>query len=171
MGLAAPAAPSRAAPALSDVTQSHRTWRSSDGKGKHRRPVGTRFGFTLSEAAKVRLTFTVQLPGRRLGRGCVRVTRRNRRHHACTRRGSSNSLTKAGVAGVNSIEFAGRTSASARLAPGKYTLVITATANGLSTRAPRHSASGSCSGEVILLDPCYAGIDRSAYFLAPTGCP
>ena len=91
-----PPRPSRAAPALSDVTQSHRTWRSSDGKGKHRRPVGTRFGFTLSEAAKVRLTFTVQLPGRRLGRGCVRVTRRNRRHHACTRRGSSNSLTKAG---------------------------------------------------------------------------
>jgi CSLREA domain-containing protein len=91
------------APKLTHAGQAHAKWRR---KGKA--PVGTSFSFTLSEAAKVTFSFTGKVKGRKV----------------------TGSLTVNGVAGVNHVAFRGRLSNGKLLAPGTYTVAITATANG-----------------------------------------
>jgi hypothetical protein len=72
--------------------------------------------------------FTVEraTTGRRVGRRCVRTTRRNRSRRKCTRyvrvRGSFNHQ---GAAGANSFRFSGRVR-NRKLAVGSYRLVATA---------------------------------------------
>ena len=104
--------------------QSHRTWRERVRR-THRNgpPVGTTFTFVLSQPASVRLTFS-RLPGR-----CT--SHHNTRHdHTCPRPATAGSLSLAGHAGRNTVHFQGRLSRSRWLAPGGYSLTITA-ANGV----------------------------------------
>jgi hypothetical protein len=113
------------------VKQSHAKWIEKKS-GKHGPPVGTRFSFTLNEAAAVRLAFTAYLPGRKLHGKCLAKTHKNESAPKCTYRKAAGTVTHSDVAGANSVTFDGHTSAPAPLAPGRYGVVISATANGLS---------------------------------------
>lgn len=119
------------APALSGVKQSHTRWVEKKA-GKHGPPVGTSFSFTLNEAAAVKLAFTAYLPGRKVHGKCLAKTHKNKSAPKCTRRTAAGTVTHAGADGANTIAFDGHTSAAARLAAGDYSVIISATANGLS---------------------------------------
>jgi uncharacterized delta-60 repeat protein len=116
---------------LSRVFQTVGRWRRGNAlphvAHKRRPPVGTTFGFTLNEAARVTFAFTQTLPGRRVGRRCVAQTKRNKHKRRCSRTLTAGTLTFAGHAGANKVRFQGRLSRSKRLKPGRYTLIITAT--------------------------------------------
>jgi hypothetical protein len=91
------------APTISKLSQSKRRWRESG------RRSGTKFTFSLNEAAKLTLRFA-----------------RGRRR--------AGSIAIAGRAGHDTIRFAGRLTRRKRLAAGRYTLTITASADGLRSR-------------------------------------
>jgi PKD domain len=118
-----------APPVITRAHESHARWRKTKLAGKHRVPVGTTFSFTLSQAATVRLVFTERVSGRRLGKRCLRQTRRNLRRPRCARALTAATMSFSGQAGANRIPFNGRS-----LAPGRYTVVITAT-NALGERS------------------------------------
>jgi hypothetical protein len=92
-------------------------------------PSHTTIRFNLSEAAGVKITFAKRLPGRRVGKRCLRPSRALRRHRRCTRlvtvRGAALSVNAR--AGLNRLVFAGRLSARRRLVPARYRLTLVAT--------------------------------------------
>ncbi len=92
--------------------------------------MGTTFSFSLNEAASVAFRFTVPASGREVGRTCVAVTRRNKRKHRCTRTLTAGALTFSAHAGANEVRFEGVISKHKKLAPGRYALLVTATASG-----------------------------------------
>jgi hypothetical protein len=94
---------------------------------KHRAPVGTTFSFQLSKPAKVTLTFSRQVPGRRVKGRCAAPSRRNRRAKACKRTLVAGTLTLQGHQGLDKIAFQGRLSSHRRLSPGHYTVKFGAT--------------------------------------------
>ena len=98
---APPAPPSHTTPSarLTQVSQSRRNWRE-------RKHGGTTFSFTLSETARVTLTFTQRNHQRRLG-----------------------NLTINGHRGRNKVAFNGRINRHTKLAPGTYTVTISAGAS------------------------------------------
>jgi hypothetical protein len=121
-----------AKPVITDAAQSHRRWRegtrlASISRSHKRHPLGTVFSFTLNEQASVSFAFTQQMGGRKVNGKCVARTRKNHRKHACKRTVTRGTLSVAGHAGKNKVAFQGRISHAARLKPGSYTLVITAT--------------------------------------------
>ena len=125
-----------AAPTVTRATQSHAIWREGDARANFARskqkkapPLGTTFSFALNEPAHVSFAFTRKLTGRKAKGSCVAPTKRNARKPACTRTVTAGILSFTGHAGsINKVSFQGRVSASRRLAPGHYTLLITATA-------------------------------------------
>jgi hypothetical protein len=130
------APPSTTPPKLAHVSQSHRRWRRGTRLSRIASvlpPVGTTFRFTLNEPARVRFAFTQKLPGRRVGGRCVAPTSNNLGKPGCTRTVSAAFSFKVG-AGAHTVRFQGRISKHKRLAPGRYTLVITAT-NSVGQRA------------------------------------
>jgi hypothetical protein len=91
-------------------------------------PLGTRFHFTLSAAAKIQITITRSARGLRRGHSCVTSTAKLRRAHAkrCTRTLTLGTLTPASEpAGTDSLTFSGRIGARA-LAAGAYDAVLSA---------------------------------------------
>lgn len=112
-----------AVPAITHVHESHRVWRERIPR-KHWKgpPVGTTFTFALNEQASVRFAFT-RLPGK-----CRSHTGR---HHgrSCPRPVAAGSLSLAGHSGTNTLHFRGKLASARWLAPGNYSLTITA-ANG-----------------------------------------
>lgn len=124
-----------AAPEISDARQAHSRWREGAARARisrhrgPRAPVGTTFSFTLSSAAAVKLTFTHGVLGHRVGRRCIAGAARqaaHRRASQCTRTVTAATLAFGGRAGRNQVAFDGRVSASRRLQPGAYSLVISA---------------------------------------------
>jgi hypothetical protein len=99
---------------------------------------GTRFRFRLSETANVRLRLRRALPGRHVGRRCVKPTPRNRRARRCTRYKRVGTLTTSTLlTGGNAIRFSGRLRRHA-LKPSRYQVVASATdAAGNRSRAAR----------------------------------
>jgi DNA-binding beta-propeller fold protein YncE len=94
---------------------------------KARGPVGTTFGFSLSEDGRVSLLIQRALNGRTSGSSCVRKTRRNRKGKPCIRyKAAGPTLTRSGVTGPNSVPFSGRI-ARRKLDPGKYRVGISST--------------------------------------------
>ena len=91
-------------PTLTRLRQSVATWVEARHAGT-RLPVGTTFTFSLDQAARVTLRFTRDAGGRTLSAGTVTLT---------------------ATAGAGTYRFSGRTS-TGRLAPGTYTLSMTAT--------------------------------------------
>jgi hypothetical protein len=89
--------------------------------------VGATVRYGLSEPASTTFTVERASAGRRVGRRCVKPTRRNRTRRKCTRyvrvRGS---FTHQGAAGSNSFKFSGRLNRR-KLRPAKYRLVAVAT--------------------------------------------
>jgi 6-phosphogluconolactonase (cycloisomerase 2 family) len=134
-----PAAPV-AAPVISGLRQSAKTWRegnalatiSAKGKarGKNKPPVGTTFSFSLSEAASVVFTFTQPGSGRKVAKKCVAQTNKNAKAHRCKRTVVVAMLALGGRAGADEVRFGGRISKHTKLKPGTYTVSVTATAAG-----------------------------------------
>jgi PKD repeat protein len=127
-------------PVLSRVFQTATTWRLGKRLAhlarKPRPPVGTTFGFTLNNAASVRLTFTRAVTGRRVAHRCVAQTQSNRRKPKCTRTIIAGMLTLAAHAGANRLRFEGRLSRIRKLKPGHYNAVFTAV-NAAGRSVPR----------------------------------
>ena len=120
-------------PSLGPIHASHNTWREgrklasvASVAHKHKPPVGTTFTFTLNTPATTKLTFTRRVGGRNVKHKCVAPTRHNRHDRACKRTVTADTLTLAGHAGTDKIRFQGRLSKHRQLAPGTYTLTITA---------------------------------------------
>jgi hypothetical protein len=131
-------------PVVSNVTQSHRVWRTGNRLAsfarRHRPPLGTTFSFTLNEQASVSFAFTQRVGGRKVKGKCVAQTNKNRRKRACKRTVTRGTLSFTGHSGTNKISFQGRISRSRKLGLGSYTLVITAT-NAAKQRSPAKQLS------------------------------
>jgi hypothetical protein len=128
-------------PRITGLRQSARVWRES-GKGT-KPPIGTTFSFSLNVDARLELDFTQSLPGRRVRGKCVAPTARNRRAPRCTRTVTAGRLFLPGRAGKDFVRFDGRLPGSASLPPGRYTLVVIATAG------QRHSRPSSISFTIV----------------------
>ncbi len=136
------------APLITSLTQAHVRWRAGSrlarASAKRKVPVGTTFAFTLNETASVKLAFAARRAGRRVKGRCVAPSRNNRHRPPCERTVGRGSLAFTGHAGANRISFQGRISPSKTLAPGRYTVVIVATAAD-----GRHSASSRLSFTIV----------------------
>jgi 6-phosphogluconolactonase (cycloisomerase 2 family) len=129
----APITQASARASLTGAHQSHRMWHEGNALAtisKKQAPVGTTFSFALNETARVTLTFTQAQPGRKVNGKCVAPTRRNAAKRKCTRTVTAATITFTGHAGTNRVAFEGRVNRHRKLAPGTYTLIITATAPG-----------------------------------------
>jgi hypothetical protein len=135
------APPPPPSPAISHVSQSASRWKAGKAlphiSAKSKLPTGTTFKFTLNESARVTLTFTQKVTGRRVGHRCVKQTRHNRHHSRCSLTARRGSLSFTGHAGVNAVVFQGRISRRVKLAPGTYTLTITAINSARQSAAPK----------------------------------
>ncbi|HEX3911594.1 MAG TPA: PKD domain-containing protein [Solirubrobacteraceae bacterium] len=128
-----PQAPAEA-PAIAGLHQSHARWRrggklASISRRAHRRrvPVGTTFTFRLNETARVSFVFSQAVGGRKVKRRCVAPNRRNRHKRACKRTLVKGTLALSARNGLDKLAFQGRISRTKKLAPGSYTLTLTAT--------------------------------------------
>jgi hypothetical protein len=100
-------------------------------------PRGTRFRFRLSEAGGVAFTIERRTRGRRVGKRCRAVSKRNRAHRPCVRWAAIRRFIRAGVAGRNSAAFSGRIRRGRgvrALGTGRYRATVRAT-----------DAAGNCS--------------------------
>jgi len=109
-----------------------------------RAPRGTRFHYSLSEPAGVKLGIQRRLAGRRQGGTCVRPSPRLLRAKRCVRYRSVGTLKRSGARGANRIRFTGRIGSRA-LRPGRYRALITATdtaGNGSTSKPTRFRIAG-----------------------------
>jgi trimeric autotransporter adhesin len=129
------------APAVTSVALSHKSFRvgrdstastgaatvAAAAKKKRKPPRGTTILIKLSEAARLRFEVLARTRGRKAGSKCVRQTRRNRKHRACTRLVGKGSFTRsAAKAGGAKVSWSGRIGRKA-LPAGSYTLRATPT--------------------------------------------
>jgi len=138
-----------ATPVITNAAQSNRSWREgtrlASFSRKHKLPpLGTVFSFKLNEPASVSFAFTQRVSGSKANGKCVAKTRKNHSKHACKRTVTRGTLSFTGHAGKNKVSFQGRISPAARLKPGSYTLVITAT-----NVAEQHSAPNQLSFTIL----------------------
>jgi hypothetical protein len=126
------------APALSSASLTNTRFRvgkkatAISARSRRRAPVGTRFRFKLTVAAKVQIAITRSASGLRRGRSCVAPTVKLRRAHArkCTRTLTVGKLSRANMrAGANAIAFSGRIGRRP-LSPRAYRAVLTASNAG-----------------------------------------
>jgi flagellar hook assembly protein FlgD len=107
--LTSPSVKDPPAPKISGLKQSHKRWRRG-GKlatiTRKRAPVGDTFTFKLTADAKLTLTFTHKVHGRKRTAGKLTF--------------------KTAHAGKRKVKFQGRLSHHRKLKPGTYTLKITA---------------------------------------------
>jgi hypothetical protein len=139
----------RAATALTlRVTHAHRRWREAIHGAAltaalRRVPLGTHFGVTVNEAARVTFTFGQAEPGRRIGGRCRALTTRDRHDGRCTRTVLRGTLSiRITAAGRRSVKVTGRIGRR-RLPAGGYTVTVHATGSGGSaTRRLRFTIAG-----------------------------
>ena len=108
-------------------------------------PVGTTISFKVSEASKTTLTFARVLPGRRVGKRCLRPTRARSHKRRCSRYVNAKpSLVYTTGAGTHKVSFQGRLSRHKKLRPGKYrlSLVSVDSAGNRSSRQDRALHAG-----------------------------
>jgi hypothetical protein len=154
--IAAPGAPPIAAPLtapiLGNVRETAKTWRegnalahiSANGTRKKKLPLGTTFSFTLNQQARVGFAVTQQVAGHKVKGKCLATTRKNRKKPSCKRTVTQGTLSFTGHTGTDKVSFQGRISASKKLRPGRYTLVITAT-----NAAGQHSTPKQLSFTIV----------------------
>ncbi len=133
-------------PHLTNVSQSEQRWRRGNALPhltRARPPIGTTFTFTLDHGnyAQVQFDFTHVVPGRLVGSKCVAPTTRNRGKPKCRRTVTAATLRYSALVqnpalhtGRNRLHFEGRINRRSWLAPGPYTLKITAAAYGRASR-------------------------------------
>jgi hypothetical protein len=90
---------------------------------------GTHFSLTPNVAAVVTFVFQRDLKGRKAAGHCVAQTTANAHEPACTRSQRVGSLRRYEPGGVDVVPFNGRLGSSS-LAPGSYTVLVSATAIG-----------------------------------------
>ncbi len=102
-------------------------------RASKRAKPGAKVRFRLNEAASVAFKVGRKLPGRKGTHGrCVKPTHKNRKKGRCTRLVKlPGGFKRAGHAGVNRFRFTGRLRGR-KLAPRRYLLLATPTANGKS---------------------------------------
>jgi uncharacterized repeat protein (TIGR01451 family) len=127
---------------ISNATQSHKRWREPRNPkratlSKKRPAIGTTFKFDLGGPTKVRIAFTQPAPGRKVHGKCVATTSANKNKHKCARTVPRGHFNLAGRPGLNTVRFQGRVSASRKLKPGTYTVIITAITPGLGSTSTR----------------------------------
>jgi hypothetical protein len=127
-----------AGPVLSGLSETAKTWREGNALAHitakqssraRKLPVGTTFSFSLNIPASATFTFTNQARGRKVGKTCMAETRTNNKRHRCTRTVIAGTLTFSAHAGANELRFDGLISKHKRLAPGSYTVLVSATAS------------------------------------------
>jgi hypothetical protein len=114
---------------ISGAGETHRSFRAASSPhlsqvSRRNPPVGTTFTYKLDRPAPVRFDFTRTGGGRVVNGKCVALTNRNQRNRSCAT--PAGSLRLAGHAGLNSVGFVCWLSDTKKLAPGNYTLVMTA---------------------------------------------
>jgi hypothetical protein len=126
------------APVVSAFAASNTTFRVGmpAAVGRRRAPVGTRFSYRVSEDARVTITIARQAQGRRVGRRCVKPTRRNRARKRCTRFVRAGALGQDVQAGANSRTFSGRFGRK-RLPPARYRATLVAVDRAGNRSIPR----------------------------------
>lgn len=97
-------------------------------------PVGTTFGLTVSQSARVSLGFTQAAAGRRLANTCQAPSKHNRRRPRCRRTLTRGSLAYTVQPGPHRLAFQGKI-AGRRLPLGPYTLTIAATSTASAERS------------------------------------
>ena len=130
---------STTAPSITGLRQARRRWREGTRRATiARAATGTVFTFDLTAAARVTVTFSGKVAGRRVDGRCVAPTRANRHRPSCARSVSPGRLSFAGHAGANAVSFDGLV--GRHLLPlGRYTARFTATnAHGQATPARAH---------------------------------
>lgn len=113
-------------PTITGLRQARRTWREGTRSATMARAAtGTVFTFDLNGDARVTVTFTARVSGRRIGGRCVAPTRANRHSRPCTRTVRPGRLSFAGHGGANALSFDGLV--GRHLLPlGRYTATFTA---------------------------------------------
>lgn len=106
-----------------------RITRLSQSSSRWRIGGGTRFSFDPNLAALVTFVFQRDLTGRRSAGRCVAETSANLHDPACTRTQRVGSLRRFEPGGIDVVPFDGRLGGSS-LAPGSYTVAVSATAIG-----------------------------------------
>jgi hypothetical protein len=118
-------------PTITAAGQSASIWREGSRLAslarKQKPPIGTTFSFALNERASVSFAFTQRVAGRTVNGKCVAQSKKRRHKSACKPTVTAGTLSFIGHAGTNKVSFQGRISSAKRLAPGRYTLVVTAT--------------------------------------------
>jgi len=95
-------------------------------KAKKKTPTGTTVRFTLNEKASVTITVEQRTTGRKLGKRCVKTTKKLAKRKPCTRYVTVGALKRAGVAaGKRTVAFTGRIG-KRKLALGRYRARIVA---------------------------------------------
>lgn len=109
-------------PVISNLTVAPRRWKLGPGLPRISAVrVGAKVRWRLSEAASTRLTFQRALPGRLVGKGCLKPTAANASKPRCRR--FVNAGTRAfpnARAGLNTLAFQGRLTAKKALGPGSH---------------------------------------------------
>lgn len=100
-------------------------------------PTGTTISFNIDGSASVTFTFNQLLPGKRSGRRCVAPKPRLKHARSCSRRVAKGTLSFNATSGSHRLFFDGRLSRRKTLRPGSYELSVTATANGVSSKAQK----------------------------------
>jgi hypothetical protein len=98
--------------------------------------VGTTFSFNLDAAATVTFAFTRSAVGQRVSGHCL-VPKRGRRGSSCNRTITVARLTFAAHAGPNRLVIQGPLTPTQRLAPGRYTVAVSATSPAGRRSAPQ----------------------------------
>jgi hypothetical protein len=129
---APPIAAPLTAPILGNLRERAKTWREGNALARiaakgTKVPLGTTFSFTLNQQATVRFAFTQQVAGHKVKGKCLAANTNNRKKPSCKRTVTQGALSFAGHTGMDKVSFQGRISASKKLRPGRYALVITAT--------------------------------------------
>ncbi len=142
-----------AAPSVSSFGATNRTFApvakggkiTTAAKRKRKRKIkrGTRFRYTLSEAAKVAITIERKLKGKRVKKGkkrvCAKPTRKNRKKRTCTRYKRAGTIKANKAAGRQTTSFTGRFKGKA-LKRGRYRATLVATdAQGAKSKPKRLS--------------------------------
>jgi hypothetical protein len=76
-------------------------------KAKQKAPTGTTIKFTLTESTYIAIGVFRALPGRTVGKDCVKETQDNKRHKKCMRPLLINTMQRIGHPGPNAIPFSG----------------------------------------------------------------
>jgi len=122
-------------PVLSKASLTNRTFKvgtkatattATKKKAKKKTPTGTAVRFTLNEKASVTITVEQRTTGRKVGKRCVKSTKKLAKKKPCTRYVAVGALKRAGVAaGKRTVAFTGRIG-KRKLAPGRYRARIVA---------------------------------------------